>query len=202
MATHPPPSAVTTLISETATTKSPREHLALEVLHNLQHQHRWTDLKLFTVSSPATPTSSPTRSRRSKSPSSDTIFLISGLPPRNLYVHPDLQKELLKRDVDVEELTVQREWVLPASTGERWTLKRFAWVFDGLSERDPVRVPTKMTGDGEEADSTTITPAYQFEWKDVKRVVLAMLANNGMGGDGTVTYYIMQEGEVKPRQHG
>lgn len=102
----------------------------------------------------------------------------------------------------MEELTVQREWVLPASTGEKWTLKRFAWVFDGLSERDPVRVPTKTTGNGEEADATTIATSYQFEWKDAKRVVLAMLANNGMGGDGTVTYYIMQEGEVKPRQHG
>lgn len=102
----------------------------------------------------------------------------------------------------MEDLDVQREWVLPATTGEKWTLKRFAWVFDGLSERDAVRVPAKMTGDGEEADHSVSGTSHQFEWKDVKRVVLAMLANNGMGGDGTVTYYIMQEGEVKPRQHG
>lgn len=102
----------------------------------------------------------------------------------------------------MNELTVQREWVLPASTGEKWTLKRFAWVFDGLSERDPVKVPEKTVEDGEEAGAGAIATGHQFEWKDVKRVVLAMLANNGMGGDGTVTYYIMQEGEVKPRQHG
>ncbi len=29
-----------------------------------------------------------------------------------------------------------------------------------------------------------------------------MRAHEGMGGDGTVVYYIMQEGEVKPRQNG
>lgn len=97
---------------------------------------------------------------------------------------------------------MQREWVLPASTGEKWTLKRFAWVFDGLSERDPVKVPAKNAGDSDDTNLSATVTGDQFEWKDVKRVVLAMLANNGMGGDGTVTYYIMQEGEVKPRQHG
>lgn len=204
--THPPPSAITTLINTTATTKSPREFLALEVLHNLQHQHRWTDLKLYTISSPTTPTTSPTRSRRSRSPSSETIFLISGLPPRTMYVHPDLQKELLRRDLDVEDLAVQREWVLPASTGEKWTLKRFAWVFDGLSERELVKVPPKeqprITGNDGAATTRQPTSGDEFEWKDAKRVVLGMVAHNGMGGDGTVAYYIMQEGEVKPRQNG
>jgi hypothetical protein len=29
-----------------------------------------------------------------------------------------------------------------------------------------------------------------------------MRAKTGGGGDGTVVYYIMQEGEVKPRQNG
>lgn len=102
----------------------------------------------------------------------------------------------------MEDLTVQREWVLPASTGEKWTLKRFAWVFDGLSERDPVKIAPSAIGEDEEANTAVNATSDQFEWKDVKRVVLAMLANRGMGGDGTITYYIMQEGEVKPRQNG
>lgn len=190
------PSAISNLIAN-GTTKSPREALAIEVLHNLQHQHRWTDLKLYTVSSPvsepSTPTSSPSRSRaRSKSPRRATTFLISGIPPRHSYLHPDLQKWLIKNDLDADEsVTVQREWVLPLTLGEKWTLKQFCWVFDGLPERDVIQV---RSNDG--------TGVANFEWKDSKRVLLAMLAHNGMGGDGTITYYIMQEGEVKPRQNG
>lgn len=106
----------------------------------------------------------------------------------------------------MEDLAVQREWVLPASTGEKWTLKRFAWVFDGMSEREVVKVPPKeqpqRTGEGGVASAGQPTGSEEFEWKDAKRVVLGMVAHNGMGGDGTVTYYIMQEGEVKPRQNG
>lgn len=202
---HPPPSAVTALINTTATTKSPHESLALEVLHNLQHQHRWTDLKIYTVSSPATPTNSPTRSRRSKSPSSVSIFLISGLPPRHLYIHPDLQKEMLQRNLEVDDLTVQPEWVLPASAGEKWSPKKFAWMFDGMPERETIKLPvSQQTSDADEARESHqgTTDDGAFEWKDAKRVLLGILAHNGMGGDGTITYYIMQEGEVKPRQNG
>jgi len=90
-------------------------------------------------------------------------------------------------------MDVQREWVLPLSLGEKWTLKQFCWVFDGLVERDVVKVDSEPCEDG---------VAKKFEWKDSKRLILAMLAHNGFGGDGTVTYYIMQEGEVKPRQNG
>ena len=91
-------------------------------------------------------------------------------------------------------MEVQREWVLPLSLGEKWSLKQFCWVFDGLAERDVVRVVGGLLGES--------GVGKVFEWKDSKRVILAMLAHNGLGGDGTVTYYIMQEGEVKPRQNG
>jgi hypothetical protein len=37
--------------------------------------------------------------------------------------------------------------------------------------------------------------------QDAKRVLLAMKAHDGYCGDGTVAYYIVQEGEVKPRQN-
>ena len=36
---------------------------------------------------------------------------------------------------------------------------------------------------------------------DAKRVLLAMMSQNGMGGDGTIVYYITQEGAIKPRQN-
>ncbi|KAK5090139.1 hypothetical protein LTR05_000309 [Lithohypha guttulata] len=196
------PSAITTLL-ENASTKSPREALAIEALHNLQYQHRWTDLKLFTVLSPtsssntSTPTSSPSRTRprgRSQSPAQSVVYLISGLPPRHLYIHPDMQKWLIRNNVTDEDVDVQREWVLPLSLGERWSLRQFCWVFDGLPEREVLRLSKDGSVDTEdEAD---------FEWKDSKRALLGMLAHNGMGGDGTIAYYIMQEGEVKPRQNG
>jgi hypothetical protein len=37
------------------------------------------------------------------------------------------------------------------------------------------------------------------EWGS-QRLLLAMV-DRGMGGDGTVAYYVVQEGEVKPRQN-
>lgn len=37
------------------------------------------------------------------------------------------------------------------------------------------------------------------EW-GAQRLLLAMV-DKGMGGDGTVVYYVVQEGEVKPRQN-
>ena len=72
------------------------------------------------------------------------------------------------------------------SLGEKWTLKKFCTVFDALPEREGLE--TEDGGD--------------LTWKDAKRVLMGMLSTNGMGGDGTIVYYIMQEGEVKPRQNG
>jgi len=43
--------------------------------------------------------------------------------------------------------------------------------------------------------------ANGFKHQDAKRILLAILSHNGMGGDGTIVYYIMQEGDVKPRQN-
>jgi tRNA-splicing endonuclease subunit Sen15, fungi type len=39
-------------------------------------------------------------------------------------------------------------------------------------------------------------------YRDAKRVLLALKAGDGRGGDGTVAYYVCLEGEVKPRQNG
>lgn len=69
------------------------------------------------------------------------------------------------------------------SIGEKWTLKRFSAIFDFLPEREAVE---GFNG---------------FRHRDSRRVLLGMLGHNGMGGDGTVVYYIMQEGDVKPRQN-
>jgi hypothetical protein len=62
-------------------------------------------------------------------------------------------------------------------------LKRFCAVFDALPARAPLQ---------------GVDP---HSHQDAKRLLLAMLSHQGKGGDGTIVYYIMQEGDVKPRQN-
>ncbi|ETI22037.1 hypothetical protein G647_06108 [Cladophialophora carrionii CBS 160.54] len=137
---------------------------------------------------------------------SGSIPLISGLPPQHSYIHPDLQTYLIKHTVQETELPVQREFVLPLALGEKWTLNRFCSVFDALPEREAVRVERPSSRGNTTAQyngrARVAGPGDVYEHTDQKRVLLGMRANEGMGGDGTVVYYIMQEGEVKPRQNG
>lgn len=157
--------------------------LALQILHNLQHQHYWTDLKVHTHS-PLT-----------KEPLSRP--LISGLPPQRLYVHPDEQVELLKNadrqrkaaqaageksGLDVKA-TPEHEWVLPTRLNEQWTLHRLADVFDDIS-----LVPPQISAVAQQGPANP--------WRTTKRVVLATADT-----DSTVVYYIVHDGVVKPRQN-
>ena len=98
-------------------------------------------------------------------------------------MHPDQQVEELKAGVKEDEVEVEREWVLPTHLQEKWSLRKFAEVFDGLGEEPP-------GSDGGQ------------RWEEVKgkrggkRVLLATL-----GDDSTVVYYIVHDGMVKPRQN-
>ncbi|KAK5055106.1 hypothetical protein LTR84_012854 [Exophiala bonariae] len=175
--------------------------------HHQQHRQ--------TTTSTSTPTSIPILNHEALS-SSNVVQLISGLPPRHSYIHPDLQLHLVKHSIPEASLPVQREFVLPLSTADPWTLRRFCAVFDALSERATVVVnadhspgpPPAVAGVGGGAatrvngTANRARPIPLHEHKDQKRVLLGMRAREGRGGDGTVVYYIMQEGEVKPRQNG
>lgn len=110
-------------------------------------------------------------------------------------MHPDEQIELLKdadrarkarKEGDAGALEVkaapEREWILPARLSEKWTLRRLAEVFDGVSHVPPV---------GEEGEVEE-----PGRWRRTKRVVLASVDT-----DSTVVYYIVQDGVVKPRQN-
>ena len=108
--------------------------------------------------------------------------VVTGHPPRHVYLHPDFQAHLVTSGISPGELPVQKEWVLPMNIGEKWSLRQFAELFDSLPARPPLIVGTK-------------------KHQDAKRVLMAMLSHNGMAGDGTIVYYIMQEGDVKPRQN-
>lgn len=179
----PPASALDTLITSTTDPSSPHapylQALALQIKHNLQHQHLWTDLQIHTHSaSSTTPLPRP---------------LISGLPPTRLYIHPDEQMALLQAQkksggTGLGEVESEREWVLPSHIREKWSLRRFGEVFDRIGV-----VPPGYAGEqGEdEEDEEKSNP-----WRTTKRVVLATLDD-----DSTVVYYIVHDGIVKPRQN-
>ncbi|TRX94442.1 hypothetical protein FHL15_004597 [Xylaria flabelliformis] len=137
------------------------QRLADTVLDNLKYQHDWTELQLLTHS--------PTKSETLIRP------MISGLPPRRLYVHPDDQIAMVKSSAVPNGKifdTPETEWVLPTHISEKWTLKSFAAVFDSL----PVQ------------------PSPHPERP--KRIVLATIHD-----DSTIVYYLLHDGIVKPRQN-
>lgn len=111
------------------------------------------------------------------------------MPPKRIYVHPDQQVEELKAGVKDDEVEVEREWVLPTHLQEKWSLRRFAEVFDGVGEEPPV-------DDEGQDDRGPIRDEMKEKRRGGKRVLLATL-----GDDSTVVYYIVHDGIVKPRQN-
>ncbi|KUL90721.1 hypothetical protein ZTR_00269 [Talaromyces verruculosus] len=198
---HPKSSALTTLISATSNTSSPSPLHALttQVYHNLQHQHLWTSLKIHNPSEDA-------------SLPGLTLPLISGIPPQRMYTHPDEQLYLLQIGLREEDLPSERLWVLPSTQGQTWTLGKLATIFDALPSRiTGTESPTtadegsKETVDKEKEEKL----AKYFQKKQEadkenkwggKRLLLAVV-DRLVGGDGTIVYYVVQDGHVKPRQN-
>lgn len=112
--------------------------LALQVQHNLQYQHDWTNLHIHTHS--------PLTQQQLPRP------LISGRPPKRIYVHPDDQVEELKRGVKEDEAPVETEWVLPTHLREKWSLRRFGEVFDGIGEEPPESELEEEEGEDEKGE--------------------------------------------------
>ncbi|TLD37026.1 hypothetical protein E2P81_ATG02808 [Venturia nashicola] len=190
MAIHDPvfqPSALTSFIDEKTPKDASRPYyeLALQVLHNLQYQHRWTNLTVLTTS--------PVTNQPLPRP------LVSGLPPKRLYVHPDEQVELLTASAAREKAAKEKstndepipqeddfqkfghpeeEWVLPNNLREKWSIQMFADVFDGISLTPPGAAHSEN------------------KWRKEKRMLMATVQD-----DSTVVFYIIHDGIVKPRQN-
>jgi tRNA-splicing endonuclease subunit Sen15 len=179
-AQEPQPSALQTLLIASSSQSSHPQHLtnlAVQIAHNLEHQHLWTGLRIHDTS--------PIDSSPLPRP------MVSGLPPQRLYIHPDEQIALLQTQkaqgkTGLGEVKAEREWVLPSHLREKWTLRRFADVFAKVGIMPP---PNEDEDEDEEEQR-------ENKWRDKKRVVLATVDD-----DSTIVYYIVHDGIVKPRQN-
>ena len=96
-------------------------------------------------------------------------------------------------------MEVEREWVLPTQLTEKWSLRRFAEVFDAVGElpERPERVD-----EVEEVERKDVRDEGQKgrgkgeKRRGGKRVLLATVND-----DSTIVYYIVHDGIVKPRQN-
>jgi len=206
-------SAITTVIEKEVPSESTPElksfyQLALQVRHNLQYEHQWSYLTIHLVS--------PITNQPLPRP------LISGLPPKRLYIHPDEQVELLKAErerknnaeeqlesavlgssipsEDTSYAKPEPEWVLPTHLREKWSLRRMAEVFDAITHVPPDSDAEAGSESKRKSNSSAtgfmISKSQPNKWRSTKRIVLATLSD-----DSTVVYYIIHDGLVKPRQN-
>lgn len=140
----------------------PRNHindLVASVYENLENQQDWTSLQVHT-----------------HSPNSKSLHprpLISGLPPRRIYIHPDDQIEMIKNNtMGAAAQTPEVEWVLSTSLDEHITVEFLSSIFDSMDKPD--NLPESRS----------------------KRLLLAVRHD-----DSTVVYYFVHDGIVKPRQN-
>ena len=90
-----------------------------------------------------------------------------------------------------EDVGLEREWVLPTRLREKWSLRRFGEIFDGVGEK-PDGGET-MGEDDEQGEERKVNNGKR---RGGKRLLLATV-----GDDSTVVYYIVHDGIVKPRQN-
>lgn len=117
---------------------------------------------------------------------------------------------MLQAGLREQDVAVEREWVLPTHLREKWSLRKFADVFDAVEKEPP-----EVDENGEERESSSVTEATDRteprensttteagptregnRRRGGKRVLLATVSD-----DSTVVYYIVHEGLVKPRQN-
>lgn len=130
---------------------------------------------------------------------------------------------MLERGLRDEDIDAERTFVIPTVQGQSWSLRRMAAVFDSLPKINEelgslaaAAAAAVRDGDGEDVvgdnndeDEKEAKIRGYLEYRKKaretgqwggKRLLLGMV-DRGMGGEGTVVYYVVQEGAVKPRQN-
>ena len=148
------------------------QHMAIQVYHNLQHEHRWTHLRIHNHSSSGIRLPRP---------------VISGTPAGHVYMHPDDQIDMLKQGLKDQDVPIRCEWVLPTHLEEKWSIKKLSEIFDALDHNPPESTDNPAPQGPEQ---------LQLGPTRAKRVLLAII-----GDDSTIVYYIVHDGIVKPRQN-
>lgn len=125
---------------------------------------------------------------------------------------------MLERGLRDDDIDAERTFVIPTVQGQSWSLRRMAAVFDSLpkineelgslavveNREDAVADNDNDIDDQKEAKIRGYLE-YRRKARETgqwggKRLLLGMV-DRGMGGEGTVVYYVVQEGAVKPRQN-
>lgn len=128
---------------------------------------------------------------------------------------------MLERGLRDDDIDAERTFVIPTVQGQSWSLRRMAAVFDSLPKINEelgslaAASASASAENGEEAITDDIDDdkeekirgylEYRKKARETgqwggKRLLLGMV-DRGMGGEGTVVYYVVQEGAVKPRQN-
>ena len=153
------------------------DSLAATVLGNLSDEHHWEHLGIHVRGDCG--------NGRLPRP------LVSGLPPKRIYVHPDEQIEALRRERQSGlgfTHQPEYEWVLPVHVDEKCSISFFAAIFDSIGPPPRQTCPCHTSTGPQEVDATGSARA--------KRLLLATVHD-----DSTVVFYLMHDGIVKPRQN-
>ncbi|CAK7245671.1 MAG: hypothetical protein STHCBS139747_007256 [Sporothrix thermara] len=182
-----PPHLSTNDFSSRSSSSNPDQDLAAIVYNNLVNQQDWTQMRIHDGDDTAHPRT-----------------LLTGLPPRRLYIHPDEQIEVLRAERalgDGQRIAQppEREWIMPVHLAETPTVGQLAAVFDSITAVPP---PGESIVSGSARNDNSTDASTDERWKAWrgprrgKRLLLAVVQD-----DSSVTYYFMHDGIVKPRQN-
>lgn len=128
---------------------------------------------------------------------------------------------MLRAHIPESAITIEREWVLPTHLREKWSLAKFAAVFDSIDVVPLLQLPPPPPGGeppgpgGGGSGGRTICQGGEIEEKEEESEEVEMRKKIGVGtrrggkrvllgiigDDSTIVYYLVHEGVVKPRQN-
>ncbi|EPE07381.1 trna-intron endonuclease [Ophiostoma piceae UAMH 11346] len=158
------------------------------VRNNLENQQDWTDVRVHSDGTDGHPR-----------------ILLTGLPPRRMYIHPDEQIAILKAERSLASgqripQPPEYEWVLPVHLTETPSVSLFAAVFDSITALPRHDL---LSDEGASVDSDGIdgidSNDQWTQWRGPKRAKRLLLAV--VQDDSSIVYYFMHDGIVKPRQN-
>lgn len=146
-------------------------NLALQIKHNLEHQHHWTDLQIHTETFTTDKPSDRTAVRTKHVPPRP---LISGLPPTRLYMHPEEQIALLTKRSKKPSSTAASTSVSVAAPTTNATANTTA---NGTADANVTANATGTAADDHSAEQTNELSALMGSVKPEREWVLPSQLN-------------------------